>query len=56
LPVQHLRGDVGVIGRDLAPSDLAGVGRDLDEADKLIGEGFNVTIFMWCDPAFFGNP
>jgi hypothetical protein len=45
LPVHDLCRDVGVIGRDLAPADVAGVGRDLDEADELVGEGFNVTDF-----------
>jgi hypothetical protein len=43
--VQHLRGDIGVIGRDLAPSALAAVGGDLDEADKFIGEGFDIGDF-----------
>jgi hypothetical protein len=42
LPVQHLCRDVGKIWRDLAPADLAAVGRDFDETDELIGEGFNV--------------
>ena len=38
LAVQHLRGDVGVVGRDLAPALRAVLGGDPHEADELVAE------------------
>ena len=42
LPVQHQRGDVGIVGRDLAPAGGAGLVGDADEAD--MGASQNVSI------------
>ena len=45
LAVQNLRRDVGVVGRDLPPALAALIGADPNEADKLIGEGFDTGDF-----------
>ena len=42
LSVEHGRRDVGVVGGGLPPTDRARVGRDLDEADELVGEGLEL--------------
>ena len=43
LPVQDRAGDVGVVGRDLAPALRAVVGGDADEADELVAEGLDAA-------------
>ena len=39
LPVEDLGGDVGVVGRELAPTLGAVLGGDADEADEAVAEG-----------------
>ena len=40
-PVQHHRRDVGLVGRDLAPADLAVARRDADQRQRLALEGLD---------------
>ena len=40
LAVKNLAGDVGIIGRNLPPALIAGVGRHAHEANVFVGEGF----------------
>ena len=45
LAVHDLRGDVGVVGRGLAPALVPAVGGDAHKGDKRIGKGFNALDF-----------
>ena len=43
LAVEDLAGDVGIVGRDLAPALVTGIGGDADEADEFVAEGFKLA-------------
>ena len=51
LAMEHRRRDIGVVRGGLPPTDHARVGCDLDEADELVGESFELGDLHGCRDA-----